>query len=234
MGSAKLRPSSGCPLRSVSEEADIYRRRLGPVMHSMIEEHAQMLDALQGALANYHRGSARHAHRVRDIANLLGAQLSVKGAEREALSWAALLHDLGKLGVPVAMLSKTGPLTADEWVEMKRHPIIGANMISSLSPRFEQIAAGVRSHHERWDGTGYPYGRAGEEIPLAGRIIAVADVFDTITHRRPYREHALTTEEAVAELQAGRGTQFDPRVIDAFTDIYRQGRVPTSHLASTG
>ena len=202
-------------------------------MHSIVEEHPHLLDALQGALASYHRGSARHAHRVRDLANLVAAQLSVKGAEREALSWAALLHDLGKLGVPVAMLSKKGPLTGDEWVAMKRHPVIGANMISSLSPRFEAVTAGVRSHHERWDGTGYPYGLAGEEIPFAGRIITVADVFDTITHRRPYREHAFTNEEAVAELQAGAGTQFDLRVIDAFTELYRQERLPTSHRAGT-
>jgi HD-GYP domain-containing protein (c-di-GMP phosphodiesterase class II) len=154
--------------------------------------------------------------------------LALTGVEREALSWAALLHDLGKLGVPTAVLAKTGPLTASDWVEIKRHPVIGGEMLRSLSPRLEPIAVGIRAHHERWDGTGYPDGLAGVDIPVAGRITAVADAFDAIMHRRPYRQRVYTLDEAIAELQAGAGTQFDPQVVAVLANLYVQGRLPAT------
>jgi HD-GYP domain-containing protein (c-di-GMP phosphodiesterase class II) len=152
--------------------------------------------------------------------------LSVRGVDSEALSWAAWLHDLGKLGVSEALLSKTGPLTESEWVEMKRHPATGAEMLVSLSPYLEPIAAGIRSHHERWDGGGYPDGLAGVEIPIVGRIVAVADAFDAMTHRRPYRERVYSPDDAVAEIAARAGSAFDPEVVTAFVHLYRRGRIP--------
>jgi putative nucleotidyltransferase with HDIG domain len=200
----------------------------GSEMQSTLRTHPDLLDALEGALGAYDGGTAQHADRVRQLANMLGARLSLRGAEREALSWAALLHDLGKLGVPVELLRKKGPLTEAEWVEMKRHPAVGAEMLRSLSPRLEPIAAGVRTHHERWDGSGYPDGLAGEDIPRIGRIVAVADVFDAITHPRSYRARVYTLDEAIAELQAGAGTKFDPQVVAALTQLYRLGRSPPS------
>lgn len=203
-------------------------------MHATLRAHPHLLDALEGALGTYHHGTAQHASRVRETAVLLGAHLSVRGVDREALSWAAWLHDLGKLGVSEALLSKNGPLTASEWVEMKRHPTTGAEMLLSLSPLLDPIAAGIRSHHERWDGGGYPDGLAGEAIPIVGRIVAVADVFDAMTHRRQYRERVYTADEAVDEIEAGAGSGFDPEVVAAFVQLYRQGRIPgtTTQCAS--
>jgi len=186
-------------------------------------------DALEGALGIYHRGTAQHADRVRQIANVLAAELSVREVELEAVSWAAWLHDLGKMAVPAAVLSKKGPLTEAEWAEIERHPAVGAELLLSLSPRLEPIAAGVRAHHERWDGSGYPDGFAGEEIPIVGRIVAVADTFDAMTHHRSYRERVFTRDEAIAEIEAKAGTDFDPKVAAAFSDLYRRGRIPESN-----
>jgi putative nucleotidyltransferase with HDIG domain len=195
-------------------------------MRTTFRTHRHLLDVLEGALGAYHSGTAQHAARVREIAVELGAELSVCDVDREALSWAAWLHDLGKLGVSEALLSRKGPLTAREWVEMKRHPTTGAEMLVSLSPLLEPIAAGVRSHHERWDGSGYPDGLAGEEIPIVGRIVAVADVFDAMTHRRPYREQAYSEDDAIAEIEAGAGSAFDPEVVAAFVHLYQRGSIP--------
>jgi putative nucleotidyltransferase with HDIG domain len=197
-------------------------------MHDTLRKHPHLLDALEGALGIYHHGTAEHPDRVREVAQVLGAHLNVRGVDREVLSWAAWLHDLGKMAVPAALLRKKGPLTEADWVEVKRHPAVGAEMLLSLSPLLAPIAAGVRAHHERWDGSGYPDGLAGDEIPLIARIVAVADVFDSITHPRSYRVRVYTRDEAIAELQAGAGTGFDPKVVTALTELDRRGRLPES------
>ena len=198
-------------------------------MHSTLRTHPHLGQALEGALGIYHQGTAQHADRVRQIASALAAQLRVQGVEREAVAWAAWLHDLGKMAVPEAVLSKKGPLTQAEWAEIERHPVVGAEMLVSLSPRLEPIAAGVRAHHERWDGSGYPDGVAGQNIPLVGRIVAVADTFDAMTHRRSYRERIFTRDEAIADIEAKAGTDFDPTVVAAFSHLYRRGRLPESN-----
>jgi putative two-component system response regulator len=139
----------------------------------------------------------------------------------ELIRHAAPLHDIGKLGVPDAILLEPGPLTAAERSRMETHTTIGATILAGsdfpLLNLGEQIAV---THHERWDGTGYPNGTKDDAIPLAGRIVAVVDVFDALTHRRPYKP-AWSLKAAVAEILRGSGSQFDPAVVSAFRRLHR-------------
>lgn len=140
--------------------------------------------------------------------------LDVKEEEIFSVYWAALLHDIGKIGVPDNVLMKNGPLSEEEWVVMKMHPTIGANMVKSLK-RIEHIAPYIYSHQEKYDGSGYPQGLHGEEIPIGARILAVVDAYEAMTHERVYRK-ARTHEEAVAELRRTEGKHFDPVVVEGF------------------
>ena len=188
-------------------------------MHAALAGQHHLLPAIQGAVAHYHRGTAEHSARVARLALLTGEVLGLDDDDLEAVSWAGILHDVGKLGVDEAILSKPGPLTEAEWTEVKRHPTVGSDLLVLMSARLAPIAAGVEAHHERWDGTGYPHGFAGEAIPLIGRILAVADVFDSITHPRAYRIEVFSTAEANALLEEGIASQFDPAVVDAFLSL---------------
>ena len=129
---------------------------------------------------------------------------------------AAELHDVGKMAIPDEILQKPGPLTQDEWAFVRRHPLVGERILS-VAPALLPVAKIVRSCHERWDGSGYPDGVAGEEIPLGARIVAVCDAFDAMINPRPYRA-ARSVEEALQELRACSGTQFDPTVVAAFCE----------------
>jgi ribonuclease P protein subunit RPR2 len=128
-----------------------------------------------------------------------------------------LLHDAGKVGVPEGILGKPGPLTAAEWRVMRTHPLIGYQMLASI-PFLQNAAEIVRSHHEMFDGTGYPEGLHGDDIPLPARVFAAVDAFDAMTTDRPYRA-AMSTERAVDELSRMAGTQFDPEVVEAFVPL---------------
>jgi HD-GYP domain-containing protein (c-di-GMP phosphodiesterase class II) len=155
---------------------------------------------------------SRHAVR---IARVLG--LGDEGLRQ--IEFGGVLHDVGKIGVPDAVLGKPGALTPEEWETMRRHPLLGRSMlqgIAFLGPAVDAVA----HHHERWDGHGYPFGLAGDEIPLAGRIVAVADAFDAMTTDRPYRR-GLTREVAIGELERGKGAAFDHEVVDAFLGTIR-------------
>lgn len=165
-----------------------------------------------------------HCDRVGHNAVAIGRHLGLEAHTLGPLYWSALLHDLGKIGVPEAILRKPGPLTVEEFEEVKKHCRLGHTILMRASEDFSEIADGLLRHHERWDGTGYPDGLAGEEIPLFGRIVAVADVFEALTSHRPYRD-PLPTEEALAILERGRGTHFDPTVVDAFLVAYRAGQI---------
>jgi HD-GYP domain-containing protein (c-di-GMP phosphodiesterase class II) len=135
-------------------------------------------------------------------------------AARPEVMHGFFLHDIGKVGIPESILCKPGPLTELEWVVMRSHPSQGARIVEPI-PFMEKAVEIVRSHHERWDGGGYPRGLRGEEIPLAARIFAIVDSFDAMTSDRPYRS-ALDPECAVEEIRGGSGTQFDPRCVEAF------------------
>jgi HD-GYP domain-containing protein (c-di-GMP phosphodiesterase class II) len=156
-------------------------------------------------------------HHIDDVALLargVGRRLGLRAHELHEAVRAAELHDIGKMAIPDALLSKPGPLDAAEWEFMRQHTVIGERMLH-MAPALEGVARLVRWSHERIDGAGYPDGLAGDEIPLGARIVAVCDAFGAMTSDRPYRT-AGSADEAVAELLRHAGTQFDPEVVAAF------------------
>lgn len=155
-----------------------------------------------------------HSSAVTEYALSAGKALGLSAGELETLRIAALLHDIGKIGIDSAILNKPGRLAPDEYVMIQRHPDIAANILSSLD-FLKDVVPYVQYHHERWDGTGYPTGMSGESIPLGARIISVADAFDAMTSERPYRP-GMSYSEAIEELKACAGTQFDANVVEAF------------------
>ncbi len=164
-----------------------------------------------------------HSERVSKYAQLMGEELGLSQEEIEVLAEAGLLHDLGKVGMVDDVLYKNGALNPKERKHAQEHAEVGSMLLSKF-PLFEKGSVLVRYHHERYDGKGYPEGLAGEKIPLGSRIISVADAYQAMTEDRPYRP-ALTQEQAIAELQMGSGTQFDPRVVDVFVKILQSKRI---------
>jgi len=166
--------------------------------------------------------TGEHVERIGLMAERLGVAAGMTADEAETLRHAAVLHDIGKIGVPDRVLLKPGKLDDEEWEIMKTHAEIGASMLAgSRSPLVQMAEVIARTHHERWDGTGYPAGMAGEEIPVVGRIVAICDVFDALRSRRPYKE-AWPAPAAIAELTAQRGRHFDPALVDLFLEIAPQ------------
>jgi len=170
--------------------------------------------AIDAKDSHTHGHSLRVSQRAMRIAEALG--LSPK--EKDALELAALLHDIGKMRVPVKILNKKGPLTEEEYDVVKEHPITGFRILREITSR-DDVACYVRHHHERYDGNGYPDGLAGRDIPKMSRILAVADVYDAITSRRPYR-NPRSASVAVSELRKCAGSQFDPEMVDIFVGLF--------------
>ena len=184
-------------------------------------EEAQNEILTRLALAAEYRDdcTGRHALRVGQIAALVAGALGLSGRDVGLLRRAAPLHDVGKIALPDAILLKPGRLAEAEFEAMKEHTRAGALLLSgSTFPVLEAAAEIALTHHERWDGTGYPARLARDAIPIAGRIVAVADVWDALVHSRPYKQ-AWTVEQALAELRKQRGRQFDPMVVDAFLRV---------------
>ena len=179
---------------------------------------ASLFDIAEG----FDPGTAGHARRVAVMARSIATRLGLGGDEIAAMAIAGRVHDIGKLALDPALLGKTGPLTPEEWDEIRRHPIYGANAIARLWGDGD-CAAIVRHHHERWDGRGYPDGLAGRHIPLGARIVAVADALDAMTSDRPYRA-GLAQDQAEAILVSGAGSQWDPRVVEAAIATSRLAR----------
>jgi putative nucleotidyltransferase with HDIG domain len=182
------------------------------------KQHLATIAALSRSIEAKDGSTGEHTERVAELAIELAKRLGFSGVELDAIEIGALLHDIGKIGVPETILNKPGPLNDEEWKVMKRHPLISEHILAGigLSPIVLEIA---RSSHERFDGEGYPDGIAGEEIPLPARIVLVADAFDAITSDRPYRE-GRNVIDALGELHLNAGTQFCPRVVAALEDVY--------------
>ena len=179
------------------------------------------LKALLVRLKAHDPDTYNHSVRTLRLSLRLGRECGLPAAQLRALKLCALLHDIGKIYVPGALLRKPTSLTPDEWVTMQRHPRAGQRLLRG-HPTLAAAARTALEHHERWDGAGYPHGLSGAAIGLAARVVAVADAFDVMVNERPYRA-AMRYEAALAELIRCAGTQFDPNVVAAFCRLSRDG-----------
>src|SRR5436305_822376 len=221
-GSGKMEPSDlNLRTKSLRLIEETFRGLMATVEESQRARERSYVEAVGAVVtaadARDHETTG-HSFRVALYAVSLARAMGLHGEQIKAIEWGALLHDVGKMVVPDEILRKMGPLTDEEWHIMKQHPTWGFDMLAEVS--FLQPASLdiIYSHHERWDGQGYPRGIAGEAIPLSARIFAVVDTYDAITSDRPYRRarpHAV----AVAELQRVTGQQLDPTVVDAFRQL---------------
>jgi putative nucleotidyltransferase with HDIG domain len=215
LGAADVRRLEAAYLQSLRYAEDVrrlYRQQQRAICQSLIA----LANALE-AKDPYTRG---HSERVAGVGRLIALELGLDADEVAAVAEAGLLHDIGKIGVPEGMLQKPGPLTAEEWQAMRRHPVVGAQIIAPFEV-FARSAPLIRHHHERWDGSGYPDGLAGPAIPLGARIVAVADVFDALTSGRPYRT-ALARDAGLSQLLDEAGRSLDPSVVRASVRLLRR------------
>lgn len=179
--------------------------------------HSATMKSLREILFSKSSETEEHGSRIADLCYEMSHHLGLGSSQHDEMRLLGLLHDIGKVGIQDSILQKPGPLTAAEWVEMKKHPAIGCRIAQSIY-ELAPIAEYILSHHERWDGTGYPQGLQGEAIPLLVRLLAVADAYDAMTQPRPYRA-AMSSDAAVAEIVRCSGTQFDPAIVDAFLAV---------------
>jgi ribonuclease P protein subunit RPR2 len=219
----------GVPLRRTNGRPDeeqlvLYARDLRHLVEleraqrGLLESaYRQTVSALASALGTKDTGTRQHSQRVQRYALELAAAIDPALAADPALEYGFLLHDIGKIGVPDQILLKPSPLSPAEWRVMQAHTVLGAQMIGGVAFLQGAGVEVVRSHHERWDGDGYPDGLAGEEIPLGARIFAVADALDALTNHRPYRD-GRNWRVSRNEIVAQSGRQFDPQVVEAFRE----------------
>jgi len=193
-------------------------RKLAAKLEGAVEERTlTLLDGLLAALDLRDPGTQWHSRRISIYAGRLGEAMGLTGAELADVEWGTLLHDLGKIGVRDAILHKPGPLDENEWVEIRRHPVIGKQILGAI-PFLAGAAEVVHAHHERWNGGGYPRNLQGEQICIGARVFAVVDCYDAITSDKPYRKGG-GYEAARGEILRCSGTQFDPQVVVAFCAV---------------
>src|SRR5450759_967719 len=186
----------------------------------MANLHLRTIEALALAIEAKDHSTHDHLQRVQIYALELGKKVHLDGNQLQALRTASILHDIGKLAVPEHIISKPGKLTAEEFEKMKIHPVVGAEILDRVQFPFEVVPI-VRAHHERWNGTGYPFGLKGEEIPLGARILAVADCLDALASDRQYRR-ALPLDEAMAVIVAEAGKSYEPRIVTILQENYKE------------
>ena len=210
-------------LRGISDQAAVALERARSY-ENLEETFVSTIEALANALEANDEYTSSHTRWITDMALRVGETLGLEGNDLKQLELGALFHDIGKIGIPTSILLKPGPLTADERSIMEMHPELGERILEPID-RLAEVRTIVRSCHERWDGAGYPDGKAGEEIPLESRIILVCDAFHAMTTDRPYRKR-LSGDEACRRIRTGSGTQFDPAVVDVFLSLPLEVPVP--------
>ncbi|MDN5276399.1 MAG: diguanylate cyclase [Clostridiales bacterium] len=210
-----IRKNQKGSLTEIIKEAEefMYRRKL------MVTEsyHNTVINTLLTTLHVKSIETQEHAERLKKYSLMIGKEINLSYKDLDELALLAVLHDIGKIGIKESILKKPGPLTPQEWEEMKQHCEIGFRIVQNI-PELSAVAEYILFHHERWDGKGYPRGLKGKEIPLLCRVLSVVDAYDAMTHDRIYRK-AMSDSEAIAEIKKNSGTQFDPDIVDVFCDL---------------
>ena len=199
--------------RNLMDEVDRKTQENASLSLHVVQTLAEAIDAKD----TYTNG---HSGRVAQYARLIAGRYGYSSGRQDEIYMIGLLHDVGKIGVPDAVIIKPGKLTEEEFSQIKSHPVMGERILKQIK-EMPQLAVGARWHHERYDGSGYPDGLSGAEIPEEARIVAVADAYDAMTSRRSYRD-ILSQEKVVSELQEGRGSQFDPEFADVMLEMIRE------------
>ncbi|HAA57557.1 MAG TPA: two-component system response regulator [Myxococcales bacterium] len=236
----KVRIGSLLKMKEAQDELKRHRQNLEDIVverTSLLEEHIAKISKMKQelyeanietirrlAVASEYKDEDTGAHilRMSRYANLLAEKLHLSSDEAEIIRHASTMHDVGKIAIPDAILMKPGKLTPEEWKIMQQHTVIGAKMLANASSELLSAGAVIAlNHHEKWDGSGYPNGLSGQKIPLWGRICALADVFDALTSERPYKK-AFSLEKARSIMQEGKGSHFDPQLLDIFMDNFEE------------
>ena len=213
--------------RRVSQHNEVLEQAVRERTAELHETQLEIVQRLARAAEWRDEDTGEHVERIGRMSERLALAAGWTAAQAQTLRHAAVLHDVGKIGVPDRVLLKPGKLDPEEWAIMKTHAEIGASMLSGSPSPLVQLGEEIaRTHHERWDGSGYPRGLRGEEIPIAGRIVAIVDVFDALRSRRPYKS-AWTLDEALTEIVSQSGRHFDPELVELFVPLARElGDVP--------
>ena len=205
-------------LERAHEQLLAYAYDLATLNERLQATYRQTLEALARTVDRRDGMTGGHSLRVADYSRVIGARiLGGDGRQLQVVEYGALLHDIGKIAVPDAILRKNGPLTDEEWQVMRRHPELGYEILYGIAFLTDSLPI-VRHHHERYDGCGYPDGLTGDQIPIGARIFSIADAFDAMTSDRHYRR-ALPLDQTVDELKRHSGTQFDPAVVEVLEDV---------------